>query len=189
MHLNSRKAVSYGNSTNKIGNESLIDLSDEQVATIKQAEANLTPKQREQISRQVSIQMPRQKYFGEGTLAGKGKSIDPRNWGTLDLNDDEVNPETQFKIEDVPSEPNLRPTPQATTEAMSKTMIDHIVNLTSNSGRHSTLTTPAQSATDRPSDFIAQDSQFGKAMFNMHMDSQPRHVTEPWGPSTLGVEG
>ncbi|KIK54117.1 hypothetical protein GYMLUDRAFT_63419 [Collybiopsis luxurians FD-317 M1] len=85
--------------TNNNGNNSLIDLSDEQIAVIKQAEARLTPQQREQILRRVSIQVPaRVAQNTERTPSGKGKSIDPGNWGAANLNEDDINLDVQKQI-------------------------------------------------------------------------------------------
>jgi hypothetical protein len=53
-------SMNYDNQyrTDRNLNNSLIDLSHEQIAAIQQAEANLTPQQCEQISCRVSIQTP-----------------------------------------------------------------------------------------------------------------------------------
>ncbi|KIK50708.1 hypothetical protein GYMLUDRAFT_65171 [Collybiopsis luxurians FD-317 M1] len=163
--------------TNKNLNDSLIDLSHEQIAAIQQAEANLTPQQREQISHHHFVQNT------EGaSSSGKGKSADPRNWGSVQLNPDEADPDVQMqildslkkpdiqedekcrfaevkasreleaqqarkrpsvKMEDVPDEPFLGTAPRAMSEAMSDTMADRIVNVTSKlSGHHSSDNSP-----------------------------------------------
>ncbi|KIK50026.1 hypothetical protein GYMLUDRAFT_65440 [Collybiopsis luxurians FD-317 M1] len=94
--------------TNNNGNNSLIDLSDEQIAVIKQAEARLTPQQREQILRRVSIQVPaRVAQNTERTPSGKGKSIDPGNWGAANLNEDDINLDVQKQIYESLQKPDI----------------------------------------------------------------------------------
>ncbi|KIK51926.1 hypothetical protein GYMLUDRAFT_64526 [Collybiopsis luxurians FD-317 M1] len=77
----------------------------------------------------------------------------------------------------------------ATSELRPESVADRIVNLTNSSGRRSASIAQAHPYADRPSDFIAQDSRLGKSMFGMHMDSQPRYVTELWpGSNAVGIE-
>ncbi|KAJ3791007.1 hypothetical protein GGU10DRAFT_370579 [Lentinula aff. detonsa] len=76
-------------------------LSSEQELTIKMAEANLDPEQRELIDRRqssVRIMDVDEVSHGEDSSSGKGKGIDPRNWGNVALDSDESNPEVQAQI-------------------------------------------------------------------------------------------
>ncbi|KAJ3985541.1 hypothetical protein F5890DRAFT_1473664 [Lentinula detonsa] len=65
------------------------------------AEANLNPEQRELIDRRqssVRIMDVDEVSHGEDSSSGKGKGIDPRNWGNVALDDDESSPEVQAQI-------------------------------------------------------------------------------------------
>ncbi|KIK58731.1 hypothetical protein GYMLUDRAFT_60506 [Collybiopsis luxurians FD-317 M1] len=191
------------------------------------AEARLTPQQ------------SRGAQNTERTPSGKGKSIDPGNWGAANLNEDDINLDVQkqiykslqkpdilnnwqcflkwqedennrtavikiardlevqnahkqpsVKIEETLDEPTLSSSCQAKTEALSETMADHIVNLTSTArGCCSNSVMPEQAHTDRPSDFIAQDSRLAKTIFGSLTAEQSQHVTEPWNQGALNVEG
>ncbi|KAJ3765146.1 hypothetical protein EV361DRAFT_761691, partial [Lentinula raphanica] len=70
-------------------------LSPEQELTVKMAEAALNDTQRENFTRRqnsVRVMDDDEDSHGEGMSSGKGKGVDPKNWGATRLNDDEMNP-------------------------------------------------------------------------------------------------
>ncbi|KAJ3817319.1 hypothetical protein F5878DRAFT_508114, partial [Lentinula raphanica] len=70
-------------------------LSPEQELTVKMAEAALNDQQRENFTRRqnsVRIMADDEESHGEGPSSGKGKGVDPRNWGATQLDHDEMNP-------------------------------------------------------------------------------------------------
>ncbi|KAJ3749772.1 hypothetical protein EV360DRAFT_76186 [Lentinula raphanica] len=76
-------------------------LSSEQEHIVQLAEATLTDAQREMIDRrQGSVKLLDDEAESQeaGPSSGKGKGVDPQNWGAMDLDNDEVNPETQNQI-------------------------------------------------------------------------------------------
>ncbi|KAJ3974951.1 hypothetical protein EV361DRAFT_865776 [Lentinula raphanica] len=78
-----------------------ISLSPEQELTVKMAEANLNDNERERIARRhnsVRILAEDEESREEGPSTGKGKGIDPRNWGNVRLDDEEMNPGLQAQI-------------------------------------------------------------------------------------------
>ncbi|KAJ3769821.1 hypothetical protein FB446DRAFT_621196, partial [Lentinula raphanica] len=78
-------------------------LSPEQELTVKMAEAALSDRQREEFARRqnsVRIMNEDEESRGEGPSSGKGKGVDPRNWGATQLDNDEMNPEVQAQLLD-----------------------------------------------------------------------------------------
>ncbi|KAJ3987168.1 hypothetical protein F5890DRAFT_1472385 [Lentinula detonsa] len=77
-------------------------LNDEQNLTIRMAEATLDDAQRDQISRRNQIPIVKDDVESEceTPLVGKGKGVDPRNWGALDLSEVEMDENTQHQILD-----------------------------------------------------------------------------------------
>ncbi|KAJ3765216.1 hypothetical protein FB446DRAFT_608842, partial [Lentinula raphanica] len=76
-------------------------LSSEQEHTVRLAEATLTDAQREMIGRrQGSVRILDDEVESQeaGPSSGKGKGVDPQNWGAMDLDRDEVNPDIQGQI-------------------------------------------------------------------------------------------
>ncbi|KAJ3978763.1 hypothetical protein F5890DRAFT_1381415, partial [Lentinula detonsa] len=76
-------------------------LSPEQELTVKMAEANLNDSEREKIARRhssIRILAEDEESREEGPSTGKGKGIDPRNWGNVSLDDEDVNPSLQAQI-------------------------------------------------------------------------------------------
>ncbi|KAJ3744668.1 hypothetical protein DFH05DRAFT_1611995 [Lentinula detonsa] len=76
-------------------------LDSEQLRAIEQAEATLTNEQREQIRRRqqkTRIVENNEESQGDGPSDQKGKGVDPRNWGSSNLHDDEMNPDIQAQI-------------------------------------------------------------------------------------------
>ncbi|KAJ3751619.1 hypothetical protein EV360DRAFT_2602, partial [Lentinula raphanica] len=76
-------------------------LSPEQELTVKMAEANLNDSERERIARRhnsVRILAEDEESREEGPSMGKGKGIDPRNWGNVRFDDEEMNPGLQAQI-------------------------------------------------------------------------------------------
>ncbi|KAJ3724177.1 hypothetical protein DFJ43DRAFT_1041771 [Lentinula guzmanii] len=73
-------------------------LSSEQGLTIQMAEANLSPEQHGLVQlRQNTIRIldADDESQAEGPSSGKGKELDPLNWGNITLNNDERNPDVQ----------------------------------------------------------------------------------------------
>ncbi|KAJ3785356.1 hypothetical protein GGU10DRAFT_250307, partial [Lentinula aff. detonsa] len=76
-------------------------LSPEQELTVKMAEANLNDREREIIARRhssVRILAEDEESREEGPSTGKGKGIDPRNWGNIGIDEEEMNPGLQAQI-------------------------------------------------------------------------------------------
>ncbi|KAJ3751685.1 hypothetical protein EV360DRAFT_89476 [Lentinula raphanica] len=76
-------------------------LNSDQELTVRLAEANLSEVQREMIDRrQNSVRILEDEVESQeaGPSSGKGKGVDPQNWGAMDLDHDEVNPEIQGQI-------------------------------------------------------------------------------------------
>ncbi|KAJ3780424.1 hypothetical protein GGU10DRAFT_279453, partial [Lentinula aff. detonsa] len=66
-------------------------LSPEQELTVKMAEANLNDSERERIARRhnsIRILAEDEESREEGPSTGKGKGIDPRNWGNVTIDDE-----------------------------------------------------------------------------------------------------
>ncbi|KAJ3765055.1 hypothetical protein FB446DRAFT_709778 [Lentinula raphanica] len=87
-------------------NESVVhknenSLNSDQELTIQLAEANMSKAQREMIEhRQNSVRVIPEDVESQeaGPSSGKGKGVDPQNWGAMDLEHDEVSPEIQGQI-------------------------------------------------------------------------------------------
>ncbi|KAJ3980171.1 hypothetical protein F5890DRAFT_1557946 [Lentinula detonsa] len=92
-------------------NEQRNSLSLEQKCTLQLAEANLSPDQRRMVrERQNSVRILNEEdeSQGEGPSSGKGKGVNPQNWGNVDLSNDEADPEIQTQILASMSEMNKR---------------------------------------------------------------------------------
>ncbi|KAJ8462316.1 hypothetical protein ONZ45_g17979 [Pleurotus djamor] len=78
-------------------------LNPEQSVTVEKAANSLSQHQRDLIAkRQQALQESSRAHetpvsLGEGPSQGKGKGVDPRNWGNLDFSDDDLDPEAQAK--------------------------------------------------------------------------------------------
>ncbi|KAJ3782126.1 hypothetical protein GGU10DRAFT_378874, partial [Lentinula aff. detonsa] len=84
--------------TSKVNENSL---SPEQELTVKMAEANLNDREREIIARRhssVRILAEDEESREEGPSTGKGKGIDPRNWGNISIDEEEMNPGLQAQL-------------------------------------------------------------------------------------------
>ncbi|KAJ3978410.1 hypothetical protein F5890DRAFT_1560391, partial [Lentinula detonsa] len=82
----------------KVNNNSL---SPEQELTVRMAEANLDDREREIIARRYSsvrILEDDEESRDEGPSSSKGKGIDPRNWGNVSIDNEEMNPDLQAQI-------------------------------------------------------------------------------------------
>ncbi|KAJ3791845.1 hypothetical protein GGU11DRAFT_823023 [Lentinula aff. detonsa] len=87
--------------TGPVNNNDNSTLRPEQLRAIEQAEATLTEEQREQIRRRLQetrVIRDDEESQGEGPSEPKGKGVDPRNWGSSNLHDDEMNPDIQAQI-------------------------------------------------------------------------------------------
>ncbi|KAJ3994541.1 hypothetical protein F5050DRAFT_1809514 [Lentinula boryana] len=87
--------------TGPVSNNDNQTLGPEQLRAIEQAEATLTEEQRGQIRRRqqkTRVIGHDEESQGEGPSEPKGKGVDPRNWGSSNLHDDEMNPDIQAQI-------------------------------------------------------------------------------------------
>ncbi|KAG6834104.1 hypothetical protein H0H93_011927, partial [Arthromyces matolae] len=78
-------------------------LNSEQLEAVKLANRGMTDEQRRAFERpQVKVTKPSQpavqQNSGEGTSKNKGKGIDPKNWGQMELSGEEYDPEVQEQI-------------------------------------------------------------------------------------------
>ncbi|KAJ8481441.1 hypothetical protein ONZ45_g15313 [Pleurotus djamor] len=86
---------------NKLPLKTAPALNPEQSVTVEKAANSLSQHQRDLIAkRQQALQEGSRAHetpvsLGEGPSQGKGKGVDPRNWGNLDFSDDDLDPEAQ----------------------------------------------------------------------------------------------
>ena len=89
------KSPEKNTNTVPLGTASVTTVQLDNQEVIQAAESSLTTEKKEKIQRR---QDAVDAYAHNKPTRGKGKTIDPREWGNIDLNEDEMNPETQNTI-------------------------------------------------------------------------------------------